>query len=56
MMHDEAKDALFKSGNFPGARTFRTPFETRASESRHPDCCINRKIRYYPDQTGSRFR
>ena len=21
-----------------------------------PDCCRNRKVRYYPDQAGSRFR
>ena len=23
---------------------------------RKPDCCRNRKVRYYPDQAGSRFR
>ena len=27
-----------------------------ASGKSLPDCCRNRKIRYYPDQAGSRFR
>ena len=27
-----------------------------AEERAEPDCCRNRKVRYYPDQAGSRFR
>ena len=26
------------------------------STERYPDCCINRNIRYCPDQAGSRLR